>query len=204
MLAAIESLVVTTLRCRDATALLSPAALTGRNPLNRAMFRHQQRASGSPFALVAIELQCRPVDDVDGFESPDFDMRRMFLEQLAHHLPAGVELGDLDDHGTLGVFVPGGNDVAAAVRELYDILDRICNFSMLSQRRCLVTRWRAAQALAPHDGHAPLRLIRVLRERLPTASWSQDQVAARADAAEAAKQARASARDNVSPFIRAF
>ncbi len=206
MLAALESMLVTTLRGTDASTLFSPAAHAGRNPLNRAMFRHQQRTSGSPFALVAIEFQCRPLDDVDGFDLPDFDMRRVLLDQLARNLPVGAVVGDLDDDGTLGVFLPGGNDVEAAVRTFHGVLDEICSFSLLSQRRCLVARWRAAQAIAPHDGHAPVRLNRLLRGRLPTASWSSDQVAARAMAAEEARQKREAASEggNVNRFTRAF
>ncbi len=206
MLAALESILVTTLRGADASTLFSPTAHAGRNPLNRAMFRYQQRAAGSPFALVAIEFQCRPIDNVDGFDLPDLEMRRVLLDQLARNLPLGAVVGDLDDDGTLGVFLPGGSDVEAAVRAFHGVLDEICSFSLLSQRRCLVARWRAAQAIAPHDGHAPVRLNRLLRGRLPSASWSSDQVAARAAAAEEARQKREATGDssNVSRFSRAF
>ncbi len=205
MLAALESILVTTLRGADASTLFSPAVQTGRNPLNRAVFRHQQRTAGSPFALVAIEFQCRPIDDVDAFDPPDFDMRRLLLDQLARHLPVGAVQGDLDDDGTVGVFLPGGNDVAAAVQALYEVLDQICSFSLLSQRRCLVARWRTAQAVAPHDGHAPMRLNRLLRERLPSAAWSLDQVAARAAATEEARQtSQAGNTGNVTPLVRTF
>ena len=210
MFAAIESILQTTLRGTDNASLFAPATHTTGNPLTRAMFQHRRRTGGAPFALVAVAFQSRQVDGSDAFDDADAATRHTLLATLTARLPAGAACAPLDDsNDTLGVFLPGDDDVLAAIGELHRLLDDICHYSLRLQRRCLALRWRSAAAIAPLDGQAPIRLVRVLRERLPTAQWSHDHVGARRQAADEAA-AEAERRNNpLSPenaayYIRAF
>lgn len=204
MLAAIESILLTKLRGTDTATLFAPASHASANPLTRAMFRHQRQSPGAAFAQVAVEFQTRQLDSDEAFVVADAAARHTLLTSLNARLPDGAALGDLDDEGTVGVFLPGGNDPEAAIRALHTLLDEICGFSMLSKRRCLVARWRAAATIGPREGQSPVRLIRLMRERLPAAKWSSDQVAARQAAAEEAGQQKMAASTKAAGFVRAF